>query len=467
VLLVTVALTSVASGLVIARKFGGYVANQEQLRSDNIVRDLGAQYDPEARGWSDGYLHTVGMYALYDGYILKVSDASGNVVWDAENHDMSLCGQIMSEISGRMDRVKNDGGFVTRAYDINVDGAVVGAVSVNYYGPYFFSENDFMFMKALNTVLLSVGAAACALSVVVGGLSARRIARPIAKTAYIARQISRGNYDIRFESETKTSELRELSAAVNLLSEALGEQERLRKRLTADVSHELRTPLTAVALQLEAMLDGVWDTAPERLMSCYEDVQRLGKLVSDLGRLEAIEGDGPQLDRSRTDLLELVSSAAKSMKPEADGKRLSLEIAGERCTAEIDGDRIRQVVTNLLSNAISYTPAGGHIRLFTASSGGEAVIEVEDDGIGIAEDELPLIFERFYRADRSRARRTGGAGIGLTIVKSIVSAHGGVVTADSRADHGSRFTVRIPMENALEREPEAIKKMNLPRSVKA
>jgi signal transduction histidine kinase len=446
-LLVTVALTSAASGRVIAGKFGEYVADQEQLRSDNIVRDLGAQYDPEVRAWSDGYLHTVGMYSLYDGYILKVSDAYGNVVWDAENHDMSLCGQIMSEISERMDHVRNDGGFVTRTYDINGDGAVVGTVSVNYYGPYFFSENDFMFIRALNTVLLAVGAAACALSVAAGGLLARRIARPIAKTAHIARQISRGNYDVRFESEPKTSELRELAAAVNRLSEALGEQERLRKRLTADVSHELRTPLTAVGLHLEAMLDGVWDAAPERLMSCYEEVQRLGKLVSDLGRLEEIEDCGLQLDKSRTDLLELVSSVAKSMKPEADGKRLSLEIVGERCTAEIDGDRMRQVVTNLLSNAISYTPEGGHIRLLAARSGGEAVIEVEDDGIGIAEDELPLIFERFYRTDRSRARRTGGTGIGLTIVKSIVSAHGGVVTADSREDHGSRFIVRIPLEN--------------------
>jgi signal transduction histidine kinase len=444
ILLVTVALISVFSNVFIHREFEHYIARQEEERSANIVGDLGAQYNGLTRSWDPDFLHTVGMYSLYDGYILKIYGANGAVLWDAEHHDMSLCGQIMDEISARMDGVKSDGGFVSQAYDIQQGGQTVGSVSIKYYGPYFFSENDFRFINALNMVLLIIGGLAAAFSVAVGGLMARRIARPVAKTAYVATQISQGNYDIRLESATTTQELNELVSAINHLAGALAEQENLRKRLTTDVAHELRTPLTAVSAHLEAMIEGLWEASPERLQSCYEEIQRLDHLVADLERLAKVEDENLKLKKTRLDLLELVRVASENMEAEAAKKNLSLSVSGDPAFVQADKGRMLQVITNLLSNAIKYTSDGGHIQADVADIGQHGVIRVEDDGIGIPEQEIPLIFERFYRTDKSRNRKTGGAGIGLTIVKSIVSAHGGTITVDSRIDQGSCFTVTLP-----------------------
>lgn len=444
IVLVTVALSSAFSNWFINREFENYIERQEQVRSEKIVSDLSSQYNSFTRSWNEDFLHTIGMYSLYDSYILKVYDVNGDIIWDAENHDMSKCWQIMDEISERMDKLKKGGGFVSHTYDIEQKGQKVGSVSITYYGPYFFNENDFQFINTLNAVLLAVGILAGGFSIAVGSLLARRIARPVTKTAYIAKQISEGNYDIRFESTTNTRELNDLVYAVNQLAGALSEQENLRKQLTTDVAHELRTPLTAVGSYLEAMLDGVWEITPERLSGCHEEVLRLGKLVSDLERLAKVEGDNLVLHKTQMNLLKIARAAFETLEAEGAKKKLAISFHGEDSFIYGDKDRMLQVVINLLSNAIKYTPEGGSIRVEVTDTDKNGIIRIEDDGIGIPGEELPLIFERFYRTDKSRNRKTGGAGIGLTIAKSIVSAHGGTITAQSRVNRGSCFTVSIP-----------------------
>ncbi len=445
VCMLTVVLISVLANVSVNRQFAAYFTEQGAIRSREIVHDLESQYDKTLKGWSDNYLHTLGMYSLYDGYILKIYDAAGNMRWDAEHHDMTLCAEIMDEITVRMKTIKSAGGFVSHTYDIASNNEKVGAVSITYYGPYFFGESEYRFQSALNSVLLYIGAFALACSVVVGFLLARRISRPITKTAGIAKEIARGNYEIRFESDTKTRELNDLVHAINALADALGEQERLRKRLTADVSHELRTPLTTVGAHLEAMMEGIWEPTPERLKSCHEEILRLNTLAEDLGSLAKIEGEPAPLRKVPTDLLELVRSVSTAQEAEWKKKRLSLQIAGNSTVIQADPDRLRQVIANLLSNAIKYTQENGHIRILVKDEPESGVIVMEDDGIGIPKDELELIFERFYRTDQSRARKTGGAGIGLAIVKSIVTAHGGTVRAQS-GEKGSVFTVTLPKE---------------------
>lgn len=444
IMLLTIGAIGLSSNWSIGREFVKYITAQERTRSENIVADLGRQYDSSLKSWNLDYVHIIGMYSLYDGYILKLSDAEGNLVWDAENHDTSLCAQVMEEISTRMERRGESGGFVTHTYEIRQGLQEVGTVSVTYYGPYFLNEHDFSFLSAMNAVLLGVGALAGAASVFVGFLLARRIVRPVAKTAYIAKQIAEGNYNIRFERGTKTRELGELVSAINHMAETLSEQENLRKRLTTDMAHELRTPLTAVSSHLEAMMEGLWEPTPERLQSCHDEVRRLGRLVADLERLAKIEGHNLKLNREDVDLLEIARTAAENMQAEVNKKSLSLSVVG--CPAWVYADRARlhQVMTNLLSNAIKYTPEGGMVKIEVTDGAESGMVRVSDTGIGIPEEELPLVFERFYRTDKSRSRKLGGAGIGLTIVKSIVTAHEGTVTAESQADGGSCFTVCIP-----------------------
>ena len=445
-LLITIGLIGLLSNWFMNREFEKYITELGRERRENIVDDLGRQFDGFKRNWKLDYVHAIGMNALYDGYILKLYDAGGNMVWDAENHDMSLCGQIMNEISARMEERGAEGGFMDNTYEIDQNGKKVGAVSIKYYGPFFMNEADFNFINVMNTVLLVIGILSSACSVVVGCLLARRISRPVTKTAYIAKQISKGNYDIRFEPGTRIRELDDLADAINHLSDALKSQEKLRKQMTADVAHELRTPLTALSSHLEAMIEGLWDATPERLKSCHEEVKRLGTLVEDLGQLAKIEGENLILNKSRMDLFEIVHTVSDTMKGEITKKNLSLSIEGSPVFAEADKNRFSQVIANLLSNAVKYTPEGGAIGIEVYETDRLGIVKVTDTGIGIPETELPLIFERFYRTDKSRNRKSGGAGIGLAIVKSIVNAHGGTVTVESIREQGSCFTVSIPKE---------------------
>ena len=443
-LLVMLVLAGVFANLFINRAFETYVRQQEEERSRAIVSDLTTQYNGMTRAWDADFLHTLGMYSLYGGYLLRVYGADGAVLWDAENHDMTLCAQIMNEITARMEKAKKTGGFQSHLYPILQGQTQVGSVSVSYYTPFFFSENDHRFIDALNTVFLLIGAAAAALAVFLGTLLARRIARPVARTAEAAKQVARGDYAVRVADRPAARELGDLVASVNRLAAALGEQENLRKRLITDVAHELRTPLTAVTLYLEAMIEGLWSVTPERLRSCHEELTRLGGLVSDIQRLASVEGENLRLQKEPVDLLSLAQTVVGALAAQAQAKGQALAAEGAPAVVCADPERLRQVLLNLIANAIRYTPEGGHIRVETEDGPAQGLLRVRDDGAGIPEAEQPLIFERFYRTDLSRS--TGGTGVGLTIAQSIVHAHGGIIRVESKPGEGSCFTVALPKD---------------------
>ncbi|HWS28528.1 MAG TPA: HAMP domain-containing sensor histidine kinase [Clostridia bacterium] len=224
---------------------------------------------------------------------------------------------------------------------------------------------------------------------------------------------------------------------------ALDKQESLRRRLTADVAHELRTPLTSIGTHLEAMMTGLFEPTPERLQGCYDETVRLGKLVSDLETLARSEND-MKLEKAELDLLHAARETVLTWQAEADKKHIALHVAGESVAVKADKNRIAQVMANLISNAIKYTLENGEVTIFISDNGKRGVITVSDNGIGIPADDLPYVFERFYRVDKSRTRASGGSGIGLAIVKSIVNAHGGKISVSSSLGNGSTFVVELP-----------------------
>lgn len=448
IVLITISLISLTANLLINRQFEKYVEEQQKSFLEGLADILSPQYDRDTGTWNRDYIHGFGMYALKDGYVIKVFDTEDNVIWDAENHDMTLCHQIMEEISTQMEKRRSElnGNFVTYRYDLEQSGSRVGYLDVSYYSPYHLDADDFHFLSVLNQILTAVGILAIAGAAIAGVILARRLSAPIAKTTEITREISEGNYAIRFESTVGTRELEELSRAVNHMAESLEQQEAIRRRLTTDVAHELRTPVANVSSYLEAILEGVWEPTPERLQSCYDELERISNLIADLEQLRQVEYENLNLQKTQVDLLELSETVVRNFRMLFGEKKICCTVSGGPALVPADRGRLQQVITNLVSNAVKYTPENGTIKILVKDGTKMGVIQVEDDGIGIAEEDLNLIFERFYRTDLSRSRRQGGAGIGLTIARAIVQAHGGTITAESKAGEGSRFTVALPKQ---------------------
>lgn len=446
IVLITITVISILSNLLIKIEFEKYAQKQQEIRTEDIVRNLSLQYNSLTGEWNIEYIYGVGMYALTEGYVIRLSDQNDAIIWDAEEHDMALCDQIMDDIANRMEKMRPglNGDFLSKEYDLSQNGLAVGTLAVTYYGPYFLSENDFQFLNALNFVFISVGVLSLLCSIIVGSFMAKRISQPLVKASRIAKQIAEGNYSTRFEDTNPTKELEELIIAVNHLADSLDLQESLRKQLTTDVAHELRTPLAVIASHLEAMIEGLWEATPERLMSCYEEIVRISGLVKDIESLAKAESDLLKLNKSAVDLYELAQNASSHFEIECSKKRITIKALGETSRIYVDRDRINQVLVNLVSNAINYTLEGGHIEIEVRDTSENSIFSVADDGIGISKDEQQLIFERFYRTDKSRNRRTGGVGIGLSIVRSIVTAHGGKIEVHSELDKGSIFTITLP-----------------------
>jgi two-component system sensor histidine kinase BaeS len=446
IVLITIAIISFLSNYFINRQFTEYVIKQHKLKTQIIQSSLSQQYTQFTNSWNLDYIHAIGMLSLYEGYIIKIYDKDKNILWDAQAHDMNLCNEIMNDISERM-RIsypRLDGEFTSTDYMLMQNSQVIGSVSISSFGPFFFNENDYKFLRSLNVILISVGLTSLAVSLIVGAIMAKRISQPILKTVHVTKQIADGRYDVRLEERSNTREIDMLVNSINNMAVSLDTMEKLRKQLTEDVAHELRTPIAILQSYLEAMQEGIWDATSERLQSCYEEVIRIGKIVGDMEKLATLEGDNLKLDKQRMDLLSTIEKTVISLEGEIRNKKLNVEIRGEHIELLADYDRIRQVILNLLSNSIKYSNEGGNIIFELFERPDSIGFTIRDNGIGISEEDLPFIFERFYRADKSRNRATGGSGIGLTIVKSIVQAHGGQITVESILGEGSKFTVTLP-----------------------
>jgi signal transduction histidine kinase len=338
------------------------------------------------------------------------------------------------------------GEYITEEYPIMVDFKNVGSVFIGYYGPFYFTESDLEFINSLNVVFIGVGVLALVLAIVLGNLIARGISKPIKNVISTAKGISKGNFDNKIAESSTISEIDSLTGTINNMADILKLQEQLRKRLTADVAHELRTPLTTLQSHLEAMIDGIWEADTTRLKSCHDEIIRISRLVGDLESLAKVEGQNIILNKTQFDVVQLINSLAMNFEKEMLDKNMCITISKEPMEIFADKDKLSQVIINLLSNAVKYSKENSSVDIHAEIIANEAVIKIKDTGIGIEKEHLKNIFERFYRVDSSRSRMTGGSGIGLTITKAIVEAHGGTIEVQSRIEEGTEFTVRLPLQ---------------------
>jgi two-component system, OmpR family, sensor histidine kinase BaeS len=301
--------------------------------------------------------------------------------------------------------------------------------------------------QALRTALLRAiaGAAGLAalLALVAGLVVARRITRPVERLIEVTRAMARGDRGSRIGPVRAPGELRELATAFDHMADSVDRQEQLRRDLVADVAHELRTPIAVLQASHEALLDGVAEPTPAQLTSLHDEVLRLTRIVGDLQTLAEADAAALRLARERTDLADIAAAVADSLTSSFEAADITL--AEQLTTAEVfaDAGRIHQIITNLLTNAVKFTPAGGRVTIDVRPSGRTAVLRVSDTGRGIPPDDLPRIFDRFWRG--RAAARTSGSGIGLAIAAELTHAHGGDLTATSTEGQGTQLTLTLPL----------------------
>lgn len=304
---------------------------------------------------------------------------------------------------------------------------------------------------AVEDALLWAAGAAVLVAVVLSLWLTRQVVSPVREMMLASREIAEGRYEKRVslgDNEKPVDELVQLALSFNQMASQLEQTETMRRELIADVSHELRTPLTAIKGYSEGLMDGVLSANTETYQQIHKEADRMQRLVADLQELSRVEAEGFTVRARPLSLASLERAISKQLGKQFDEKGISLEyeIPPRLPKVLADEDRVQQILINLLGNALQYTPAGGRVQISAAGIDGEARIDVADSGVGIAAEHLPLIFNRFYRVDKSRSRSGGGSGIGLTIAKRLVEAHGGRIWAASDGvGKGSTFSFTLPI----------------------
>jgi signal transduction histidine kinase len=300
--------------------------------------------------------------------------------------------------------------------------------------------------ESINRSLLIGGLLAIVIALVLIFFLSRRITSPIDILARTARRLGRGDLSQRVQIEGE-GEVAALAQAFNSMATDLEHDEQLRRDLVADVAHELRTPLSNIQGYLEAIRDGVMKPDATTIHSLNEEVVLLSRLVNELQELSLAEAGELKLVYQAEDINKLVKQAVDSWQPQLAAKKITmvLDLPDDLPLVSIDWQRVNQVLHNLLENAVAHTGKGGTINVAAAKQGDWVEISVSDTGEGIPARDLPNIFERFYRVDKSRARATGGSGLGLTIAKRLVEAHGGKIKVQSELGKGSRFAFTLPI----------------------
>ncbi len=289
-------------------------------------------------------------------------------------------------------------------------------------------------------VILIVVATAFPVALLLG----RRLTRPLEQLTATARRLEGGDLTARVQ-HGGTDEVATLAHAVNGLAASLERNEHTRRRMVSDIAHELRNPLVTLQGTIEAVQDGVYPATPETVGSLLDETEQLRRIVDDLADLALADAGALRLQLEPVDLVAIARAVTEAQLAAAAVAGVSVRVdAPDAVLASADATRTRQVLVNLVGNALRHTPPGGAITIAVRAAGPAAEITVTDTGEGIDEDDLTHIFDRFFRADASRSRATGGSGLGLTIASELVAAQHGTITAASRRGEGSCFTVALP-----------------------
>ncbi|MBN4049336.1 HAMP domain-containing histidine kinase [Clostridium estertheticum] len=421
--------------ITISTTFNKYLVEIQNKRNTRIVTYLEDVYKKNGK-WSETSGIEISHEAYMSSYCLTLKDENNKVLW----------GMNPNEIINNMDatmQVKNGGVYTTSTFDIKSGGKIVGYIEVGQYAPVLLSKEDVDFKGSINkSIILSV-VLSILITILISLFISKQFSTPLRQVSKISVHLSNGNYDERSEDKSNILELEDLRNSINTLGEKLQHQDLLRKRLISDISHEIRTPLNILQNNFEAMIDGIFPVDNERLAYLNEEVIRFGKLIDNLNGLKEIEGEEISLDVEKISLKDILSSVVKEFELVSENKKLQMTLecnTSKQFNILGETDKIKQVIINILSNAVKFTKENGEINITLKEADEKVILKIEDTGIGISKEDLPYIFERLYRGDKSR-HETVGTGIGLTIVKNILTLHKANIEVKSEEGKGSAVTV--------------------------
>ncbi|MBI3763242.1 MAG: HAMP domain-containing protein [Chloroflexi bacterium] len=407
---------------------------------------------PAQPGWTMGPgMMGPGMMGNWQGWF-QVTRATGPVADRVVVLDAS--GQVVADTGKASTGERHPPGHLENGVSITVNGQAVGTVLVGSMIEPVLNPADEDFLRSVNFSIFVTSATVGLLALALGSLLFRQITSPLRALSRAAAAIAGGDLGRRVEIRSD-DEIGRVAHSFNQMVESLAHADIQRRNIIADIAHELRTPLTVIQGNLEALMDGVYDLTPENVAAVHRQTVVLSRLVADLRDLALAEAGQLRLERQPISLSNVMAEVSEGLEAKAreKGVTLKIEAPGALPPVAADEQRITQVLFNLLSNALRHTPAGGTIATSAEQRDGRVLISVRDTGTGIAPEDLPHVFDRFYRADRSRARATGGSGLGLTIAKQIVEAHEGQIWAQSWLGAGSTFAFSLPLSGPGRDDP--------------
>jgi two-component system, OmpR family, sensor histidine kinase BaeS len=426
VAVLAVALVAVLAVLFTDRDISTLVQQRRDDLTNSLAADAVSTYNTGKPGWYDVDLAPALKLADSDGAQAAVLDDPGRVVASTLTDPRSLSGTIRRPLTS--------------------GGQRIGTLLVRFTGQ-GLTASAYSLRASLVRAVIGAAGLAAVLALLAAVLVSRRITRPVTRLIESVRAMGRGDRRARVgQVADAPAELRELAVAFDQMADSLTMQEQLRRNLVADVAHELRTPVAVLQVNTEALLDGLVAHTPEQTASLHEEVLRLGRMVEDLQTLAAAEAAALQLSRQPCDLAQIAAAEAEEWDASFATAGVGFTRRLEPAPVLADPGRLHQVITNLLSNALKFTPPGGQVSMSLSRNGGQARLEVSDTGPGISPDDQLHVFDRLWRG--AGTTRTAGSGIGLAVAAELARAHEGRIEVTSELGRGSRFTLVLPIAAA-------------------
>lgn len=436
-------LTAVLVNTAFTGRFQDYLDEQQNAQQEQLVALFAADYRRNG-AWNPASLNRLAPTVIMTGSEAGLLDASGRRVW-------SLADANTDAGTPAMHRQMMATGSLgpPRSLPVVIEGSEVGNLVVRVPQGAIPAVDE-EFRSSVNRLLAAGALAAALVALIVGAYIARRATNPITELTRAADDLAAGHRDRRV-TIVPNNEIGQLATAFNTMAEHVEKENQLRRAFTADVAHELRTPLAILRSELEAVQDGIRQPTKAVIDSLHDETLRLTHLVTDLEVLASADAAPFTLNRQPVSLTRIVADATDALANRFDDAEITVHTDLDEVEGDADPVRVTQIVTNQLTNTLKFVAAGGTVTLTLRECDGSAELTITDSGPGIPAEDLPHIFERFFR---SRAARADGSGIGLAVVAQLVTAHGGTITAHSTPGLGATFTTHLPTSKARASQAE-------------